>query len=170
MREAKATVALFRQAWSEKEQRPGHRARHHLPHEAVDPGGNASTPSPIRFDVSLCRRQQCRHQSSAKGVVLQQSTERVQGCRQIRQESSITVHQTKKTSKLAAIGRLWRVADRVHLGGQLVQSVSADCMAAVFGLGIEESCLRRVRPESGIEKALQHHLQVVLSARHPFRQ
>ena len=58
--------ALFRQAWNEKEQRPGCRARHHLPHEAVDPGGNASTPSQIRFDVSLRRKQQCRHLSSAK--------------------------------------------------------------------------------------------------------
>ena len=59
-------AALYRQAWSEKEQRPGRRARHHLPHEAVDPGGNASTPSQIRFDVSLRRKQQCKHQSSAK--------------------------------------------------------------------------------------------------------
>ena len=42
-------------------------------------------------------------------------------------------------------------------------------MAAVFVLGIKESRLRWVRPESGIEKALQHHLQVA-SARHPFRQ
>ena len=78
------------------------------------------------------------------GVVLQQSVERVQRCRQIRQESIIIVHQTKKTSKLADIGWLWSVADRVHLG-QLVQSVSADCMAAVFGLGIEESRLRYAR-------------------------
>ena len=96
-----------------------------------------------------------------RGVVLQQWVERVQRCLQIRQESSIIAHQTKKTSKLLAdIGRLWSVADRVHLGEQLVQSVSADCMAAAFGLGIEDSRLRRVRPETGIKKALQHHLQV----------
>ena len=78
----------------------------------------------------------------------------------IRQELSKIVHQTKKTSKLADIGWLWSVADCVHLGGQFVQAVSADCMAPVFSLGIEESRLRRVRQESGIEKALQHHLQV----------
>ena len=95
-----------------------------------------------------------------RGVVLQQSVQGVQRGRQIRQESSIIVYQSKKTSKLADIGRMWSVADRVHLGGQLVQSVSADCMAAVFGLGIEESRLRRVRLESGIEKALLHHLEV----------
>ena len=92
--------------------------------------------------------------------MLQQSVERVQRHRQIRQESSIIVHQTKKTSKLADIGQLWSVTDHVRLGGQLVQSVSTDRMAAVFGLGIEESRLCRVRPESGIEMALQHHLQV----------
>ena len=95
-----------------------------------------------------------------RGVVLQQSVERVQRRREIRQESSTIVHRTKKTSKLADNGRLWSVTDRVHLCGQLVQSISADCMAAVFGLGIKESRLRRVCPESGIKKALQHHLQV----------
>ena len=100
-----------------------------------------------------------------RGVV-QSCTKRMVLCevkqchRQIRQESSIPVHQTKKTSKLADIGRLWSVADRVHLCGQLVQSINTDCLAAVLGLGNEESRLCRVHPESGIEKALQHHLQV----------
>ena len=55
---------------------------------------------------------------------------------------------------------MWCVADRVHLCGQLVQSISTDCLAAVFGLGNEESRLCRVRLESGIKKALQHPLQV----------
>ena len=50
-----------------------------------------------------------------RGVLLQQPVERVQSRRQIQQESSLIVHQTGRTLKLAEIGRMWSAPDCVHL-------------------------------------------------------